>query len=59
MRVNQQYIDKISFCNLSFTLCSREKRYHALPAFLYCKWQKLGGDLGTRLVRWNFCCRPP
>ena len=29
---------------------SHEKRYQALPPFLYCKQQKAGWGLGTRLV---------
>ena len=28
---------------------SREKKYQALPAFLYCKRRKAGWALGTRL----------
>jgi len=35
---------------LSNTSSSREKRYQALPAFLYCKRWKARRSLGTRLL---------
>ena len=38
------------FRDLLITSCSREKRYQALPAFLYCKRRKAGRGLGTRLT---------
>ena len=40
-----------AFCSefFSITWCSCEKRYQALPTFVYCKWWKTGQDLGTRL----------
>ena len=38
-----------NFRHFPITSCSREKRYQALHAFLYCKRWKAGRGLGTRL----------
>ena len=37
------------FHHFPITSCSRDKRYQALPAFLYCKRWKPGRGLGMRL----------
>ena len=42
-------VSSANFCNLLITSCSREKTYQTLPAFSYCKRQKAGRGLGTRL----------
>ena len=38
------------FGHLSITSCSCEKRYQALPAFLYYKWRKAGGHKHTQKI---------
>ena len=40
---------EFSFCRLSITSCSCEKRYQALPTFPYCKRWKAGWGPGARL----------
>ena len=44
-----QPVSLANFCHFPITSCLHEKRYPALPAFLYCKRQKAGRGLGTRL----------
>ena len=43
------------FCHFPITPCSREKRCQALPTFPYCKWQKAGRGLGTKLLFFCIC----
>ena len=54
-RVELEVDAKLSFLVLNFFAICRlryayvRKRYQALPAFPYCKQQKIGRGLGTRL----------
>ena len=59
-----QSVSSENFRHFSIMSCSREKRYQALPAFSYCKQQKAGPGLGTRLLTNHTCIhslipRPP
>ena len=43
------------FRHFPITPCSCEKRCQVLTAFLYCKWQKAGQGLRTRLLFFCIC----